>query len=85
MICHNQCQVLFLLTVWSFSIICRKGHYQSDFSIDHLVMSMCRVISYVVGRSVRYHQGILLTKLVSLNPAPFRTPRPNLPVTPGIF
>ena len=28
----------------------RKKYNESDFSIDHLVMSMCRVLSYVVGR-----------------------------------
>ena len=34
----------------SFSIFGCKEYYQSDFSIDHLVMSMCRVFSCVVGR-----------------------------------
>ena len=34
----------------SFSIFSCKEHNQSDFSVDHLVMSICRVISYVVGR-----------------------------------
>ena len=27
-----------------------KEYNQSDFSIDHLVMSMCKVVSCVVGR-----------------------------------
>ena len=54
--------------------------YQSDFSIDHLVMSMCRVLPYVVGK------GCLLWPVCSLGlwPAPFYTPRLNLPVTPDI-
>ena len=29
---------------------CCKEYNQSDFSVDHLVMSMCRVFSCVVGR-----------------------------------
>ena len=29
---------------------CTVKHNQSDFSVDHLVMSMCRVFSCVVGR-----------------------------------
>ena len=29
---------------------CLKGYNEFDFSIDHLVMSMCRVFSCVVGR-----------------------------------
>ena len=27
-----------------------KGHNQSDFGVDHMVMPMCRVISWVVGK-----------------------------------
>ena len=46
---------VFLLTVWSFSIFCCKGYDQSGFSIDHRVMSVCRifymwVFCCVVGR-----------------------------------
>ena len=40
----------FLLSVKSFSIFGCKEYNQSDFSFDHLVMSMCRVFSCVVGR-----------------------------------
>ena len=47
---HIQLLVLFLLTVWSFSIFTCKEYNQSYFSIDHLVMSMYRVISYVIAR-----------------------------------
>ena len=42
--------VLFLLTVKSFSTFGFKEYNQSDFSIDHLVMSMCSVFPCVVGR-----------------------------------
>ena len=46
----SQFQVLFLLTVNSISIFVCKEYNQSDFSNDHLVMSLCRVVSCVVGR-----------------------------------
>ena len=36
-----------------------KEYNQSDFSVDHLVMSMCRVISCVVGEGVCYAHTIL--------------------------
>ena len=47
---HSELLVLFLLTVQSFSIFGCKKYNQSDFSVDNLVMSMCRVFSCVVGR-----------------------------------
>ena len=47
---HSQLPVLFLLTVWSFSIFGYKKYNQCDFGADHLVMSMCRVFSCVFGR-----------------------------------
>ena len=34
----------------SFSIFGCKGYNQSDFCVDHLVMSMCQIFSCVVGR-----------------------------------
>ena len=45
-----QLQFLCLLTVYSFYIFSYKECNQSDFSIDHLVMSMCKVISCVVEK-----------------------------------
>jgi len=33
-----------------FNLFITFGCIGSDFSVDHLVMSMCRVFSYVVGR-----------------------------------
>ena len=42
--------VLFLLTVWSFSIFGYKEYNQSELGVDRLVMSMCRVVSCIVGR-----------------------------------
>ena len=82
---HSQLPVLFLLTVLSFSIFGCIEYNQSDFGIGHLVMSTCRVSSYALGR------GCLLWPVcspwqnsVSLCPASFSTPRPNLSVTSGI-
>ena len=50
---------LVLLTVYTFSIFCCKEYNQSDFGIDHLVMSMCRVISCVMEEGVCYDQCFL--------------------------
>ena len=47
-------------------------------------MSMYRVFSCVVGRGCLLWPVHSLGKTVSLCPASFCTPRPNLPVTPGI-
>ena len=48
--CLRRSQVLFLLTINGFSIFWCKEYIQCDFDIDHLVMSMCRVVSCIVGR-----------------------------------
>ena len=72
MIWTSQLQVLFLLTVLGFSIFSCKEYNQSDFSIDHLVMSMCRVISCVVGKECSLWPACSLDKtLVSLCPTSF--------------
>ena len=42
---HSHLLVLFLLTVYSFSIFGFKEYYQSDFSVDHLVMSSLGSVS----------------------------------------
>ena len=47
-------------------------------------MSMCRVFSCVVGRGCLLWPVCSLGKILSLCPASFRIPRPNLPVTPGV-
>ena len=46
---HSELQVLFLLTTWSFSIFVCKEYNKSDFYIDHVMISICRVVSWVVG------------------------------------
>ena len=81
---HSQLPVLFLLTVYSFSIFGCKEYNQSDFSIDHLVMSMCRVISCVVGKGYLLWPVCFLDKTISLCPASFCIARPNLPVILGV-
>ena len=50
MIWATDSSVLFLLTVRNFSIFDYKEYNQFDFSIDHLVISMCTVFSCVIGR-----------------------------------
>ena len=47
---HSQLPILLLLTVYSFSIFGCKEYNQSDFCIDHLMMSLCRAVSRAVGR-----------------------------------
>ena len=53
----------------SFSIFGCKKYNQSDFNIDHLVVSMCRVFSYswcklYNGPQSFWHQGLVLWKTV---------------------
>ena len=47
-------------------------------------MSMCRVFSCVVGRGCLLWPLHSLGKTISLCPASFHIPRPNLPVTPRV-
>ena len=56
--------VLFLQTVWSFSIFGCKEYKQSDFAIDHLVIFMCRVSLVLLEEGVCYDQSVLLAKLL---------------------
>ena len=57
---------------------------QSDFDIDRLVTSMCRVVSCVVGRMFAMTSVVSWQDSVSFCPASFGAPRPNLPIIPGI-
>ena len=47
---HSQLQVLFLLSVNSFSIFSHKECNWFDFGIDHLVMFMCKIVSCAVEK-----------------------------------
>ena len=59
---HCQLHILFLVTVQSFSIFSCKECNQSDFGIDNLVTSMCRVV-LVLEEDVCYDQCVLFSKL----------------------
>ena len=81
---HSQLQGFFMLTIKSVSIYGYKEYNQSDFGINHLVMSTCSLLlccwkSVFVMTSVFFWQNS-----VNLCPASFCTPKPNLPVIPGI-
>ena len=52
--------------------------------IDHLAMSTYSVVSYVVERRYLLWPVCSLGKIVNFCPASFCTPRPNLPVIPGV-
>ena len=60
-----------------------KEYNQTDFNIDHLVMSMRRVLC-CWQRVFAMTSVFSWQNSVSLCPASFCTPRPNLPVIPGI-
>ena len=77
---HSQLLVLFLLTVYSFSIFGYKEYNQSDFGVDPLVMPMYKVIAGGAPQKER-GSGTSLSKakgswgevsLLSANPAPQR-------------
>ena len=42
--------LIFLLTIWSFSTFSCKEYNQSYFSINHLVMFLCRAVIWVVAK-----------------------------------
>ena len=81
---HSQLPVLFLLTVQSFSIFGCKEYNQSDFGVEHLVMSMCSLLLCCWKRVFAMISMLSWQNSVSLCPVSFCTPRPNLPVTPSI-
>ena len=61
---HSPLQVLFLLTVQRFSVFNCKEYNHYDIDIDHLVMSMCRVFSFVVGRGCLPWPACFLGKIL---------------------
>ena len=68
---HSQLPVLFLLTIQSFSIFGCKEYNQSDFGVDHLVTSMCRVISCCWKRVFAMTSVLSWQNSVSFCPASF--------------
>ena len=67
--------------MYSFSIFDCKEHNQSGFSTDHLVMIIQSHLSCFQKRGLAL-TGVSLDKVVC--PVSFCTPRPTMPVTPGI-
>ena len=58
---------------------------QFDFGVDHLVMSMCGVFFLCCWKKVfAMTSAFSWQNSISLFPASFHTPRPNLPVTPAV-
>ena len=55
--------VLFLLTVQSVSIFDCKEYNQSDFALDHLVMSIAESSLVLLEEGVCYDQCIILAKV----------------------
>ena len=72
------------MTLQSVSIFGCKEYNQSDFSIDHLVMSMCRDLCYW-ERVFAMTSAFSWQNSISLCSASFHIPRPNLSVTPGVL
>ena len=68
----------------SFSIFGCKECNQSDFGVDHLVMSMCSLLLCCWKRLFAMTSAFSWQNSNSLCPASFGTSRPNLPVTPGV-
>ena len=60
-----------------------KEYNQSDFSVDHLVMSMCSLLLCCWKRVFPMTSAFSCQNSVSLWAASFCTPWPNLPVTPS--
>ena len=60
---HSQLLVLSLLTVYSFSIFGCKEYNQSDFGVDHLLMSIVESSLVLLEEGVCYDQCVLLAKL----------------------
>ena len=80
---HSQLLVLFLLTIQNIFIFGCKEYNQSYLGIDHLVMSMCSHLLCFCKRVFAMTSAFSWQNSISLCPASFRTPRANLPVTPG--
>ena len=76
---HSQLPVLFCFFIFGY-----KEYNQPDFGTDHLVTSMCRVVSCVAGIACLLWPACSFGKTVSLCRASFCILRTNLPVIPGI-
>ena len=63
--------------------LCLQEYNQSDFGIDHLMMSMCRVLC-CFKRVFAMTSAFSWQNSTNLCPVSFCSLRPNLPITPGI-
>ena len=61
----------YLLTVWSFAVFGWKERNLSDCGIDRMMTSICRIISWTVGKGVCCDQLVLLTNLLFFVLLPF--------------
>ena len=63
---YHLLSLLKLVFCWlqSFSIFSCKEHNQSDFGIYHLVISMCRAVSYVGGKECLLWPVCFLDKIL---------------------
>ena len=61
-----------------------KEYNQTDFSIDHLVRSLCSLLLCCWKRVFTMTSVFFCQNSISLCPASFCTPWPNLPVTSGV-
>ena len=76
---------LFFADCIEFSIFSCKEYNESDLSIDSLVISIYKAVSYVIGKKFAVTGVFLWQSSASLCRASFCSPRPNLPVIPDIF
>ena len=61
-----------------------KEYNQSDFGVDHLMIFMCGLLLCCWKRVFAMNSAFSWQNSISLCPASFCTPRPNLPVTLGV-
>ena len=67
-----------------FCIFGCKEYSQSDFGVDHLLMSMWGLLLCCWKRVFAVTRAFSGQNIVRLCPASFCAPRPNLPATPGV-
>ena len=61
-----------------------KEYNQSEFGVDHLVMPTCSILLCCWKMVYAMTSAFSWQNSISLCPASFCTPRPNLPVIPGV-
>ena len=61
-----------------------QNYNPSDFRVDHPVMSMCSLLSCCWKRVFDMSSAFSWQNSISLWPASFHIPRPNLHVSPGV-